>query len=98
MNAMREMYDKMKLVKTPEDKSALMADHMKLMQDGMAMMGGMPGHQRRYGKYEGPGAHVRQDGDWRPNDVKANGKDAVHDADDDGPNSAGPCRALKETT
>jgi hypothetical protein len=41
MKAMREMHDKMARARTPEERNALMADHMKLMQDGMAMMGGM---------------------------------------------------------
>lgn len=38
---MREMHDKMMNAKTPEERNALMADHMKAMQGGMAMMGGM---------------------------------------------------------
>ena len=42
MKAMREMHEKMKRARTPEEKSALMAEHMKAMQDGMAMMNGMP--------------------------------------------------------
>ena len=33
----------MKDAKTPADRQALMADHMKAMQGGMAMMKGMPG-------------------------------------------------------
>ncbi len=41
MKAMREMHDKMMAAKTPEERTALMADHMKIMQDGMTMMGGM---------------------------------------------------------
>ena len=41
MKAMREMHEKMERARTPEEKSALMAEHMKLMQDGMAMMDGM---------------------------------------------------------
>jgi hypothetical protein len=41
MKAMREMHEKMMAAKTPEDRKALMADHMKAMQDGMAMMGQM---------------------------------------------------------
>jgi len=41
MKAMREMHDRMARARTPEERNALMADHMKLMQDGMAMMGGM---------------------------------------------------------
>lgn len=43
MKAMQEMHEKMMRARTPEEKSALMAEHMKLMQDGMAMMGGMGG-------------------------------------------------------
>jgi hypothetical protein len=43
MKAMREMHDKMARARTPEERNALMTDHMKLMQDGMAMMGGMKG-------------------------------------------------------
>ena len=41
MKAMREMRDKMMAAKTPEERSALMAQHMKTMQDGMTMMSGM---------------------------------------------------------
>ncbi|MDP3797865.1 MAG: hypothetical protein Q8R06_12050 [Polaromonas sp.] len=55
MKAMREMREKMAGAKTPEERNALMAEHMKTMQEGMAMMdmmggpgmgpmgGGMPG-------------------------------------------------------
>jgi hypothetical protein len=41
MKSMQEMHDKMRAAKTPEERQALMADHMKAMQDGMAMMGRM---------------------------------------------------------
>ena len=41
MMDMRAMHDKMMSAKTPEERSALMAEHMKSMQGGMAMMGGM---------------------------------------------------------
>ena len=43
MKAMQEMHDKMMGAKTPEERSALMAEHMKTMQEGMAMMKGMGG-------------------------------------------------------
>jgi len=43
MKAMREMHDKMMNAKTPEEKQALMAEHMKAMQGGMHMMKGMGG-------------------------------------------------------
>ena len=42
MKTMQEMHQKMKDAKTPADRQALMADHMKAMQGGMAMMQGMP--------------------------------------------------------
>jgi len=43
MKTMREMHEKMMGAKTPQERSALMAEHMKAMQGGMAMMGGMGG-------------------------------------------------------
>ena len=41
--AMQDMHEKMMAAKTPEERSALMAEHMKTMQDGMGMMKGMAG-------------------------------------------------------
>ncbi len=41
--AMQEMHAKMMAAKTPEERNALMAEHMKTMQDGMSMMQGMGG-------------------------------------------------------
>ena len=43
MKIMRDMHQKMVSAKTPEERSKLMAEHMKSMQGGMDMMGGMPG-------------------------------------------------------
>lgn len=43
LKAMRNMHDKMLRARTAEERNALMAEHTKLMQDGMAMMGGMKG-------------------------------------------------------
>jgi hypothetical protein len=43
MKAMHEMHQKMMNAKTPEERQALMADHMKAMQDGMGMMNDMSG-------------------------------------------------------
>ena len=40
MKAMQVMHEKMAAAKSPEQRQALMVEHMKLMQDGMAMMGG----------------------------------------------------------
>ena len=40
MKAMAEMHQKMMAAKTPEEKKALMAEHMSTMQEGMKMMGG----------------------------------------------------------
>lgn len=41
IKVMQEMHDKMMAAKTPEERSALMTEHMKAMQNGMAMMNGM---------------------------------------------------------
>lgn len=38
MKAMRAMHDKMAAARTPAERQALMAEHMKLMQEGMGMM------------------------------------------------------------
>lgn len=43
MKSMHDMHDKMSHARTPEDRQALMAEHMKLMHEGMAMMDGMHG-------------------------------------------------------
>ncbi len=43
MKTMHEMHQKMAAAKTPEERSALMKDHMKTMHDGMGMMGHMRG-------------------------------------------------------
>ena len=43
MKTMQGMHNKMMNAKTPEERSKLMAEHMKAMQDGMAMMDGMSG-------------------------------------------------------
>ena len=41
MKSMDEMHSKMMNAKSPEERKAMMADHMKTMQDSMKMMGGM---------------------------------------------------------
>ena len=38
--AMRQMHDKLMAARTPDERAALMAEHMKTMQDGMKMMNG----------------------------------------------------------
>ena len=43
MMAMQDMQQKMTQAKTPTERQALMADHMKAMQGGMAMMKEMHG-------------------------------------------------------
>jgi len=43
MKAMQQMHDKLIAAKTPEERTALMAEQMKLMQGSMNMMGGMGG-------------------------------------------------------
>ena len=53
MQAMQQMHDKMLAAKTPEERNALMAEHMKLMRSGMAMMGEMGS-----GMMQGPSGHM----------------------------------------
>ena len=54
MKAMHEMHDKMMAAKTPADRDALTAEHMKIMQDGMTMMNGMsPGGMGGTGAMKG---------------------------------------------
>lgn len=55
MKMMSEMNDKMLAAKTPEERNALMAEHMKIMQSGISMMGDM-----------GPGAMMA-----KPDDMAA---------------------------
>ncbi len=43
MKMMQEMHKKLAAAKTPEERAALMKDHMTTMQDGMGMMGQMRG-------------------------------------------------------
>jgi hypothetical protein len=43
MKTMQEMHQKMMNAKTPAERQALMAEHMKAMQGGMAMMKEMHG-------------------------------------------------------
>jgi hypothetical protein len=55
MQAMQTMHEKMVAVKTPEERQALMAEHMQLMQQGMAMMKGMGGKGPMAGMPSGAG-------------------------------------------
>ena len=43
MKTMRDMHTKMMNAKTPDERQALMGEHMKAMQGGMGMMKGMSG-------------------------------------------------------
>jgi membrane protein involved in colicin uptake len=54
MKAMHAMHDKMVAAKTPAERDALTAEHMKIMQDGMTMMNGMsPGAMGGTGAMKG---------------------------------------------
>lgn len=43
IKTMQGLHEKMMNAKTPQERSKLMAEHMKSMQDGMAMMDGLSG-------------------------------------------------------
>jgi hypothetical protein len=57
--SMQAMHEKMTSAKTPQERNALMAEHMKSMQDGMKMMEGMagPGMEGMKGMSGDMGAH-----------------------------------------
>ena len=55
MKAMHEMHHKVMTAKTPEERQMLMADHMKAMQGGMAMMNDMSAMPGMGGMAEGKG-------------------------------------------
>ncbi|MES2229448.1 MAG: hypothetical protein V4540_17020 [Pseudomonadota bacterium] len=54
MKTMQEMHQKMQSARTPEERAALMQEHMKTMRDGMAMMGQMRGGGMGMGAGKGP--------------------------------------------
>lgn len=69
MVAMRDMRDRMAAARTPEERQALMADHMKAMQNGMQMMKtapGMPGMSGMSGMGPMGGMGGMADGSGRP--------------------------------
>lgn len=54
MMAMQAMHDKMMAAKTPAERDALTAEHMKVMQDSMTMMNSMsPGGMGGMGGMKG---------------------------------------------
>ena len=55
MKDMQAMHEKMMSAKTPEERQALMAEHMKMTQDGMAMMKQMGGMSKMGGMQGGKG-------------------------------------------
>jgi hypothetical protein len=61
MKAMHDMHEKMMAAHTPDQRNALMAEQMKLMHNGMNMMGGMGG-MGGGGMMGGTGASARMAG------------------------------------
>lgn len=53
MKAMQAMHEKMMAAKTPQERQALMGEHMKLMQDGMGMMQQMGAGMQGMGGMQG---------------------------------------------
>ena len=58
---MQETHQKMAVAKTPEERAALMKDHMQTMQDGMGMMGQMRGGMMGGKAMEGGKDEMRMD-------------------------------------
>ncbi|MGH8210393.1 MAG: hypothetical protein ACREU6_12545 [Steroidobacteraceae bacterium] len=50
MQKMRAMHESFMAAKTPAERQALMADHMKLMQEGMTQMQNMGAPSGQHGK------------------------------------------------
>ena len=90
--AMQAMHDKMMAAKTPEERSALMAEHMKSMQEGMDMMKGI--RHGRHGWHGRPQEPSDQHDRAPDHDGAAHGHDADHDGDDGRSSSADGCQAL----
>lgn len=55
MKTMQDMHRRMAEAKTPDERAALMKDHMKAMEEGMAMMGRMRGGMMGSGQGMGDG-------------------------------------------
>jgi len=55
MKDMQTMHEKMAFAKTPEERQALMSEHMKMMQEGMGMMKRMGGMSDMGGMQAGKG-------------------------------------------
>lgn len=49
IKSMQEMHDRMMAARTPQERATLMQDHMRLMREGMAMMGHMRGSRAGMG-------------------------------------------------
>ncbi len=61
MKAMKDMHQKMMAAKSPAERQSLMADHMKAMQEGMAMMKEMHGGMQGMGGMGGMGGMAGMD-------------------------------------
>lgn len=61
MKTMQQMHQQMAAAKTPEERAALMNDHMKAMQGGMGMMGQMRGGMMGSKKMGGGNAAMGMD-------------------------------------
>jgi hypothetical protein len=77
MKSRREMHDKMSRTRTPEERQALMAEHMKLMHDGIAMMGGLHGWARRQPRSSAAFTPPRTASVSRPSSAERRAREAI---------------------
>jgi len=77
MKGMQEMHQKMVKASTPAERQALMADHMKAMQGGMAMMKEM--HAMHAGSGKGRKGMMGSSGSGAPMAGMSDGKDMPAD-------------------
>lgn len=61
MQRMREMRDKMMAARSPEERRTLMAEHMRLMREGMSMMGGMSAKTAPKGQADMASRHAQME-------------------------------------
>ena len=78
MQAMQEMHRKMQAAKTPEERDALMKEHMSAMPDGMPMMGQMKGPMPMQNSVEAMPGGSMSDADARSFDQQMQAMQAMH--------------------
>ena len=96
MTSMHEMHERVMSARSADERHAMRAEHLKMMRDGMAMMGemGAAGETKGMKGMHGSGHDACRHGTAPTDDEEAHGNDAAHDANDGGPDAAGFGQAI----